>query len=154
MNADQETSVLSAAKHLKIKDVVLANARFERPAQDAPAAESQIRQEHKRGVEYLVSEAEFDGKQERLLQVSVQLGMRFVEDAAEAAEAAIYLLIEAEYVVIYQITEEIDESAIASFADFNAVHNVWPFWRQHVFDIVQRGRLPQIEIPLFSGIKL
>ncbi|MEO8460730.1 MAG: hypothetical protein ABI451_09395, partial [Dokdonella sp.] len=68
-------------------------------------------------------------------------------------EPAIYFLIEAAFLVEYDVTGALEEDAIAAFANFNAVHNVWPFWRQHVFDIVQRARLPQLEIPLFSGTK-
>jgi preprotein translocase subunit SecB len=49
------------------------------------------------------------------------------------------------------MTGELDEKALATFANLNGVHNVWPFWRQHVYDIVQRARLPQLDIPLFAG---
>jgi hypothetical protein len=46
-----------------------------------------------------------------------------------------------------------DVTCIKIFAELNSVHNVWPFWRQHVFDIVSRARLPHLNVPLFSGVK-
>ncbi len=153
MNGDQEAGVLAAAKQLSIKDVVLAACRFERPAQGIPAVGTEVRQEHKRGVEYQVSEVEVEGGTERQLQVLVELGIRISADAPEGVEAPIYVQIEAEFVVVYEVIGEIEDSAISLFANFNAVHNAWPFWRQHVFDLVQRARLPQIEVPLFSGVK-
>lgn len=154
MNADQEAGILAAGKQLKIKDVVLASCRFERPVQEIPAVGTQVRQEHKRGVEYQISDVEVDGEQEKQLQVLVELGIRIVADSPDGIiEAPIYIQIEAEFVVVYQMTSDIHEEAISAFANYNAVHNVWPFWRQHVFDVVQRARLPQVEVPLFCGVK-
>jgi hypothetical protein len=49
---------------------------------------------------------------------------------------------------------ELSQGAIKIFADLNSIHNVWPFWRQHVFDVVGRARLPHITVPLFSGKRL
>lgn len=153
MNADQESGILAAAKQLSIKDVVLASCRFERPARGVPAVGTEVNQAHKRGVEYQITDVELDGAKERQLQVLVELGVRIAADAPDGVDAPIYVQIEAEFVVVYEVLDDIDETAISLFANFNAVHNVWPFWRQHVFDIVQRARLPQIEVPLFSGVK-
>ncbi|MBL0039624.1 MAG: hypothetical protein IPP28_00945 [Xanthomonadales bacterium] len=60
-------------------------------------------------------------------------------------------IIEADFLVNYEIKSEIDEECIKAFADNNAAHNVWPFWRQHVFDTISRARLPHLDIPLFLG---
>jgi preprotein translocase subunit SecB len=65
----------------------------------------------------------------------------------------VYVQIEADFMVTYRLQAEIEDPALSAFSNFNAVHNVWPFWRQHVFDIVQRGELPNIEVPLFAGTK-
>ena len=153
MNADQEAGVLSAAKQLKIRDVVLAGCRFERPTQEIPALGTEVRQEHKRGVEYQISDVDNDGVLEKQLQVLVELGVRIAADGSDDEQTPVYVQIEAEFVVVYQVSGVLDEQAISSFANYNAVHNVWPFWRQHVFDVVQRARLPLIEVPLFSGVK-
>src|SRR3546814_7740026 len=99
----------------------------------------------KRGVEYQIIGVDSEGASERQLQVLVELGVRISSDAPDGVDAPIHVQIEAEFVVVYEVLDDIDETSIPQFANFNAVHNVWPFWRQHVFDIVQRARLPQIE---------
>src|SRR3546814_16827182 len=109
----------------------------------------EVHQAHKRVVEYQIIEVDSEGASERQLQVLVELGVRISSDAPDGVDAPIHVQIEAEFVVVYEVLDDIDETSISQFANFNAVHNVWPFWRQHVFDIVQRGRLPQIEVPLF-----
>src|SRR3546814_14828844 len=113
----------------------------------------EVHQAHKRVVEYQIIEVDSEGASERQLQVLVELGVRISSDAPDGVDAPIHVQIEAEFVVVYEVLDDIDETSISQFANFNAVHNVWPFWRQHVFAIVQRGRLPQIEVPLFSGVR-
>jgi preprotein translocase subunit SecB len=86
------------------------------------------------------------------VQVLVSLGTRVVEAGAEHGdEAALLFMIEADYLVEYRIKSELSGDAAKAFAHFNGVHNVWPFWRQHVFTMVEQGRLPHIDIPLFTG---
>src|SRR3546814_3512801 len=113
----------------------------------------EVHQAHKRVVEYQIIEVDSEGASERQLQVLVELGVRISSDAPDGVDAPIHVQIEAEFVVVYEVLDDIDETSISQFANFNAVHNVWTFWRQHVFDIVQRGRLHQIEVQLFSGVK-
>lgn len=155
MNADEEAGVLEALKHLRLKDIMLATSRFQRPSDELVAEGEKLLQQHKRAVGFSVGsvvEAE-EEIEKRVFQVLVHLGTRVVSDSIEQSEAAPHFEIEAEFLVLYEMTGDIEEAALTAFANFNAVHNAWPFWRQHVFDIVQRGRLPQLEIPLFSGVK-
>lgn len=91
------------------------------------------------------------------MQCSVHLGTRLVatDDEEADSDAPVYVEIQAEYRVTYEITvKDLGEDAMKAFAEFNVIHNVWPFWRQHVFDLVQRGGLPKLDVPLFAGIKL
>lgn len=72
-------------------------------------------------------------------------------DDASKDEPNIYFGVEAEYMVIYELVADVSEEALHIFSNLNAVHNVWPFWRQHVFDLIGKARLPPLQIPLFSG---
>jgi hypothetical protein len=73
----------------------------------------------------------------------------------QGEDPPVYFEIEADFLIEYDVRGEPSNEAIklfAEFADLNSVHNVWPFWRQHVFDIVSRARLPHLNVPLFSGV--
>ncbi len=152
MNGEEKSQVLGAADALKLRDIQLFEARFERPTKAIETGNVQARQEHMRGVAYVIGDVDLEGQTHRLLQITVHLGTRVVEERTEP-DPPVYFLIEASFLVEYEVTGLLEDDAIAAFANYNAVHNAWPFWRQHVYDIVQRGRLPPLEIPLFSGIK-
>lgn len=152
MNSENESKVLTAAKALKLRDIQLFEARFDRPKPVFSTEQPAAHQERMRGVQYVMGDAELeDGKSHKIVQFIVHLGTRVVSDVPNG-EPDVYFRIEAKFLVEYEMTSAIDEDAIKAFADFNAVHNAWPFWRQHVYDIVQRSRLPHLDIPLFPGI--
>jgi hypothetical protein len=136
----------SAAGALKLKSIVLYSASFSRPVQ--LNAKVDVRELVKRAIEFARVAPEKAGSPS-LLQVRVGLGVRIAGTAGE--HAPVYLEIEADFIAEYEMTSAIDDAALEAFATFNSVHNVWPFWRQHVFDIVQRGHLLPIDVPLFSG---
>jgi hypothetical protein len=150
MNNEQASHVAEAVRCLRLRDIQLFNCRFDRPTLVFPEAEPTARQEHMRGVRFIAGEAELEGRTVKVLQILVKLGTRVVADV-QSDDPEVYFLIEAEFQVEYEMTGELDEKALATFANLNGVHNVWPFWRQHVYDIVQRARLPQLDIPLFAG---
>jgi hypothetical protein len=153
MDPALEELIQEAIPALKLRDIILFQSRFTRPT-PLPVASTtfEARQLSKREVRFAVGEAQTDGESScRLLQVYVDLGLR-VADLNEK-NPSIFLEIEADFMVEYELLSDVSEPAIKAFADINSVHNVWPFWRQHVFDIVSRGRLPYLEIPLFSGIR-
>lgn len=150
MNSNEGNQVKAATESLKLRDIQLFGARFERPTMIFASEELRARQEHMRGVAYVVGDVELNGESHKILQITVRLGTRIVNDVTDA-DAAVYFLIEADFLVEYEVMNALEDSAIAAFANYNAVHNAWPFWRQHVFDIVSRARLPHLEIPLFAG---
>lgn len=147
MDHGNEELIIRATASLALQDISLVRAHFERPA-DVQKGTELIVQE-KRAVNFIVDADQENGH--KLLRVRVDLGTRYV---AKADQSVIFSVIEADYVVDYRITAELPEEAMKAFAEFNAVHNVWPFWRQHVFDIVDKARLPRIEIPFFAGRKI
>lgn len=152
MNPDEEQCLLRAPASLKLRDIQLFNALFERPVPAFAEERAAARQEHMQGVQYVVGDVDLDGQQRKILQFRVRLGTRVVKDVADE-EPPVLFVIEATFLIEYEMAAPLDEDTIKAFADYNAVHNAWPFWRQHVYDVVQRARLPHLEIPLFSGIK-
>jgi hypothetical protein len=152
MSAGNSQLIAHATKNLKLRDIVLDACKFDRPdvlPEDLTGVN--LVQEHMRGGEFLVGEAYDAEGLPRTLRVKVTLGVRI---ATEDESPKVFVVVEASYVVIYDITGDLDGEHLKAFAEYNVFHNVWPFWRQHVFDIVSRGKLPQIEIPLFAGISL
>lgn len=136
---------------LKLRDIMLYAARFSRPAPPpAMTGTFDAKQLTKREVKYVIGEGVPEGQPTRLLQVYVDLGLRVT--GLEEGDAPVFFEIEADFMVEYEILSELSEEAIKAFADMNSVHNVWPFWRQHVFDTVCRSRLPNLDVPLFSGL--
>lgn len=94
---------------------------------------------------------EFDGFEEtvEVLRAYVSLGVRSVYRHGEN-ETVIFTL-EATFMVEYAISKQPAEEDLAQFVEFNCIHNVWPFWRHHVYDTLKRASLPVPIIPLFSG---
>ena len=135
---------------LRIRDIVLFASRLERPAPPPVDSDSQVLIQTKRQVRFERGElSENDEVVTPLVRVFVDLGLRIVD--ADDSDPTVFVLIEADFMAEYALTGEVSDGAMAAFAELNSVHNVWPFWRQHVFDVVQRARLPSIEVPLFSG---
>ena len=144
MNKEQEQLVAKAVKALQLQDIVLFESRLSRP-NDIASEQKEFSLLVKQGVSYNVHKKEGGD----LLLIKVELGVRLVDSVDDIDETKVFVEIEADYIVQYRLLDELDETALSCFADYNAVHNVWPFWRQHVFDLVQRSRLPHINIPLF-----
>ncbi len=150
VKSEAENLINEAIAGLRLRDIVLFESRLFRgnvmPDQD----EVEALQQHKRGIRFSVEEQDRAGNSTRELHVMVSLGERVVDCVTEQ-DSKIYFGIEADYVVIYELLCPIAQDALRAFAEFNAVHNVWPFWRQHVFDLVGKARLPTLQVPLFAG---
>jgi preprotein translocase subunit SecB len=152
MKAEHRDLIGQAIAALTLRDVMLHECSFKRPAPPpTQSTDLEARQLLKRQVKFVIGNAPVDDDLSiRLLQVVVELGVRVT--GAEEQNPPIYFEIEADFMVEYEIKSEVSEEALKLFADINSVHNVWPFWRQHVFDVVSRGRLPHLDVPLFSGL--
>lgn len=152
MTERENALIAEAAQALRIRDVMLNECRFRRPAAPPSDTAVEVRQLTKRTVEYSLGDVPTErGEPVKLLQVVVALGIRMAAAEGELDKAPIYFEMEADFLVEYEVTKDLRDSAIKAFAEHNSVHNVWPFWRQHVFDTVSRARLPHIEVPLYSG---
>jgi hypothetical protein len=54
------------------------------------------------------------------------------------------------YVLAQPDDEDPDADALATFAYWNGLLNVWPYWREHVASVLQRARIDSLPIPLFK----
>lgn len=159
--SENHALIQEATGSLKLRDIFLFECHMFRPEPFPESPEAEVEQLGRRGVRLVRDQVqETDGSEVEIVQFYVLLGLRLSakashKDLQEADEPPVYLEIEAEYLVEYQLKDsDVSEDALKAFAQFNAVHNVWPFWRQHIFDLRQRGGLPRIEVPLFSGAQL
>ncbi|MBE0472403.1 MAG: hypothetical protein IBX55_23205 [Methyloprofundus sp.] len=140
--------ITKAADALELVDIHLYSssiARFEDIFSDEYPADMQ--QQNKLAVSAAVLASE-DGK--KLINVKATFGMRFVLLAGDKEERAL-AEIESTFMAKYIQTEEIEEQALEEFIKFNAIHNVWPFWREHAFRMAAEANLPKPLIPFFRA---
>lgn len=151
MKAEHRELIEQAISALTLRDIMLYESAFRRPSPPPTDTNSiEAKQETKRQVKFVIGSAIEDGGVNiKLLQVFVELGVRV--SGLQEQDPPVYFEIEADFMVEYQIKSDVSQDAIKAFADLNSVHNVWPFWRQHIFDVTSRARLPHLEVPLFSG---
>lgn len=158
MSGGRRELIKQATEALRLQDITLHQSSLTRPAPFPEQPEVSVEQQARVTVHLERLDADSPNSETpSLMQCAVHLGTRLVADNDDEASAdpVVYVEIQAEYRVTYEITvEDLGEEAMTAFAEFNVIHNVWPFWRQHVFDLVQRGGLPRLEVPLFAGIKL
>lgn len=147
MNADDKKLIEEAATNLKLLDIALVGCQFSRPEDFPESGDTHFSQLEKRVIGFLAEER----NQQIVLLVKLGLGVRLVD---QNENERVYTQIEADFLAIYLVEATLSDAHFQAFSEFNSLHNVWPFWRQHVFDIVQRGRLPTIDIPLMAGQKL
>lgn len=104
-----------------------------------------------RSVDTQLLEVEVHDEAERkiMLRALVKLGVRMVPNDQEDPDP-IYTL-EATFCADYFVLSPPPEDVFAKFIEFNCIHNVWPFWRQHVFDTLKRASLPVPSVPLYAG---
>ncbi|WP_321528303.1 hypothetical protein [Sedimenticola selenatireducens] len=150
MNAERNQLIREATDSLKLRDIWIHSNRLERDSipRDLPDDLELMRQD-KLGVKFDKERRKEAQTEIELLRVFVEPGIRLVVE--HEGKEHILLTLEAEFLVVYEITGKLQEEALKAFADYNAVHNAWPFWRQFVFDAVQRSKLPHLDVPLFSG---
>ena len=88
----------------------------------------------------------------RILRAYVQMVVFGIhEDEGSEGEKALFT-IRGEYRVDYLEVKELTEIELDAFTQFNSVHNIWPFWRQHVYETISKASLPRITIPFFRAI--
>jgi hypothetical protein len=96
---------------------------------------------------------ELDGEDDlQMLRVFVELGARAMGGSPEAPikddQDSFLYGVEAVYRAEYLIKEPLTDEEVREFSEHNAVHNVWPFWRMHVFNALKLANLPILNVPL------
>ena len=148
------------ARCLQIQDIALWESTLKRFLDYQPAQHQgriNVLTRHGARAELLDAE-DAEGGHSTLLRAIISLGMRGVvaQDDGPAAETApgdesVVFQIEADFAVTYEVLQAPSDETLAEFVRFNCTHNVWPFWRQHVYDTLKKASLPLVAVPLFQG---
>ena len=98
-------------------------------------------------------EAGEDGA-DSLLRARIDYGVRFVLLSKAGDEDSVHVLAEitACFAATYRYQDGLSEAAISEFMRYNAVHNTWPFWREHALRMSAEARLPCPTIPLMKPV--
>jgi len=154
-------AIAAASEQLELLDIVLTRQVLEtaddRYALSELVCANTTQQKHLHTSSAIVH-YEQDGQTVTTLVAEVHLGVRLLdadmvsnEDDAEEQQQAAVAVIEAAFRAEYAVTELPTDHQIEEFVNFNAVHNVWPFWREVVFRLARSARLPAIWVPLYSA---
>jgi len=148
-----KTLIAEASKNLKLRSINLYEGslkRFERLPESG-----EFGQQTKLGIKPQIIGVFNSNEQSPIFRVLVDLGVRVVEILAERPkeEAEPLYQIEAAFEIDYEMIDSIEQAALEEFAKYNAVHNVWPFWRQYVFSMTNQAGLPCPEVPLNTSLQ-
>jgi hypothetical protein len=138
---------------LKIEDLYLWDTKLERYQEFQKGIhEGGTHAQSRRALKFEMLEAEStEGEHVALLRALVTLGVRIVFPSEEG-EAPLHSL-EATFAVEYRVLGDLPEEKMPEFLNFNCVHNVWPFWREHVYNTFKKASLPSIVVPFFPAQK-
>lgn len=142
--------IREAIKSLELIDIHLYSTsiiRFEEINSDNYPEEMEQQNKISIKAEFLEKADESDTS--KLIHAKVEFGLRFI---TKDDENKIKNLVEIEacFIAKYHQLQEVSEEAISQFIQFNVVHNVWPFWREHAFRSAAQAKLPTPIIPLFK----
>ena len=149
-------------KVFEIGDIALWESKLSRFAEHEPGKhDGKIVLHHMRAMQAeLLDVVDREGVESRHLRAVITFGVRAAteqvspEDTPETKRDAYLYEVEASLAAQYRIVGEATDDQIRDFVAFNCVHNVWPFWRYHVFDALKRASLPVPAIPFFAGRSL
>jgi len=144
--------IAQAAQYLKLKNITLFECNLKRFQEFSE--QKKLGQQTKKIVRDTIGEVTDEDRHFQLFRVFIELGVRFIEFPVQDEQPANPLFqIEAVFQVDYELTDEVDQAALHEFANYNAVHNAWPFWRQFVFSTAHQAGLPCPEIPLLTDLQ-
>lgn len=156
--------ITSATAKLQLITIALHDARLIRDKDQDPLSfprDLDQRSMLRVKAENLTYEAEKESVS--ILRCFVSLGLRAVKEEknnrAESKAASenvpeVYFTVEATFRVDYQIVDALTKEESDEFTNFNAVHNVWPFWRHYVFETLRSADLPLLRVPLMRGLNI
>ena len=135
---------------LQLENIYLWDSKLERHMEYQPGLHNgHITVQSRRGFDAEILDAEAaDGEKADLFRVKVELGLRAI--LVMEGEEPLHT-IEATFAVEYRITNPLQHDKMPEFIEFNCAHNVWPFWREHVFSTLRSASLPRLNVPFFPG---
>jgi hypothetical protein len=141
--------IFEASKSLRLKTINLYESNLKR-FRDLVNSE-ELGQQAKLAIESETINISDSEQQNQIFRVYIDLGVRIVSttfnNALEPEPEPIFQ-IEAKFQLDYELTGSVEQTALKEFANYNAVYNVWPFWRQYVFSTANQAGLPCPEVPL------
>ncbi|WP_340124448.1 hypothetical protein [Methylobacter svalbardensis] len=138
--------IFEASKSLRLKTINLYESNLKR-FRDLVNSE-ELGQQTKLSIESETLNISDSEQQNQTFRVYVDLGVRIVSTTINNNEPEPIFQIEAKFQLDYELTGSVEQNALKEFANYNAVHNVWPFWRQYVFSTANQAGLPCPEVPL------
>ena len=147
-------AIRRAQAKLELRDIVLHTSSLERSHDVEPLLyPTRIRQESEVKVSVdRVSFVDDENDPVRILRAYVQLLVLALDKDDHGKKAQKLFSIRGMYRVDYLEEKKLTQNELDAFTQYNAVHNVWPFWRQHVYETVSRANLSRITIPLFRAL--
>lgn len=152
-----QKAVFNPVGYLALQDIALWSTKLERETDYQPGVHDGhiVVQSRRGGRAELIEALLEDSSTSQIFRAFVELGLRVVyrDPASESSDAKRQVLftLEATFAVSYEIEKLPSEKELQEFGEFHCTHNVWPFWRQHVYDTLKRASLPLVQIPFFSG---
>jgi len=85
--------------------------------------------------------------QTNLLRVFVEVGARWIDEAAEDEASSIKAFIEAEFIAEYTMDKGLEQKSIDEFSLKNVSYHTWPYWRELLSSQCTRMHLPRVILP-------
>lgn len=140
---------------LQLENIYLWDCKLEREQEYQPGRHGgHVKVQSRHGFEAEVLDAEAaGGETAELFRVKVTQGLRAIVDLDGGQEEPLHT-IEATFAVEYRIVRPLPHEKMTEFIEFNCAHNVWPFWREHVYSTLRAASLPVLNVPFFPGKKI
>lgn len=145
--------IKAAVDKLELVDIYLNDSRLERDNTFfVGGCDVELVQQSRRSIraEWLEDDLGTEKEQDKqYLRALITLSLRFLRAGTEEKnQPKVLAEMEATFCALYLCKEPLEEEQAAEFLRFNAVHNVWPFWRERAFRMAAEARLPTPRIPL------
>ena len=147
-------AIRRAQEKLELRDIVLHTSSLDRN-QDVEPLLYPTRIREKSAVDVTVDRvglADSEDDEANILRAYVQFLLTALSKDDDGRKNLEIFTIKVVYRVDYLEQNKLTQIELDAFTQFNSIHNVWPFWRQHVYETISKADLPRITIPLFRAI--
>jgi len=164
-----KNAIASATEKLELLTIALHKGSLVRDKDEDPFSYPRdLKQQSMLGVKSERLTYESGEESINILRCYVSLGVRAVKEISNdqkkvkvvagkyksSSVVDVYHTVEATYRVDYQITKALSKEEAEEFSNFNAIHNVWAFWRHYVFETLRSAELPPLSVPLMRGVNI